>query len=445
MAGGTWSSQNKVRPGVYIRFKTAKPTGLTVGERGTVAIAEPLSWGPVGVVQTIEAGANTVPFTGYDITNANNRFLTEIFKGTNRTSAPTKVLLFRLLGTGAAIATATLDNLTATAKYAGVRGNDITIIITAETTGDTFTVDTVVDGDVVDEQTGAATVADLTNNDWVNWSGTGELAANVGVALQGGQNGTVDAAAYTSFLTAIEPYKFDVLIYDGSDPTVQAAMIGFVKRIAEESGVYSQLVTAGATNPDSRFVINVNSGITLEDGTELAANQVTWWVGGATAGASYNQGLTYATYPGAVDVSPKLTNSQYVAALNAGQFVLFADGGVVKVEQDINSLVTYTEDIGKVFHKNRVVRLCSTIANDVYDQFSANFVGVVNNNEAGRSRFKAAIVGYLLDIQGNQGIQNFTPDDVEVLPGADSDAVLINISVQAVDAAEKIYMTIEVS
>ena len=36
-------------------------------------------------------------------------------------------------------------------------------------------------------------------------------------------------------------------------------------------------------------------------------------------------------------------------------------------------------------------------------------------------------------------------DDVEVLPGTELDAVLINLAVQAVDAVEKIYMTVEVS
>lgn len=94
MAGGTWSSQNKVRPGVYIRFKSTGGLGLTVGERGTVAICEPLSWGPVAQVMEIESGADMTPYTGYDITNAKNCFLKEIFKGSNRTAAPTKVLLF---------------------------------------------------------------------------------------------------------------------------------------------------------------------------------------------------------------------------------------------------------------------------------------------------------------------------------------------------------------
>lgn len=115
------------------------------------------------------------------------------------------------------------------------------------------------------------------------------------------------------------------------------------------------------------------------------------------------------------------------------------------MEQDINSLVTYTTDIGKVYRKNRVIRLCSTIANDVYQQFSDNFIGVVNNNEAGRSRFQAVIVGYLLDIQANEGIQNFDAEDVEVLAGDDIDAILVNVAIQAVDSVEKIYMTIEVS
>ena len=177
MAGGTWSSQNKVRPGVYIRFTSDRGLGLTVSDRGVVAIAEAMSWGPVETVQEIEAGADMTPYTGYDITNPKNRFLNEIFKGTNRTAAPNKVLLYRLGASGQTEATATVAPLTATAKYPGTRGNDISIVITELTTPeDTFTVSTVVDGEIVDQQT-AETVEDLTPNDWVTWSGTGALAA----------------------------------------------------------------------------------------------------------------------------------------------------------------------------------------------------------------------------------------------------------------------------
>lgn len=445
MAGGTWTTQNKVRPGVYIRFTTNRALGLTVGERGVVTICEPMSWGPVGEVMTVANGDDMTPYTGYDITSEKNRFLREIFRGTNRTSPPTTLYLYRPAATSSAKATVTTGTLTATAKYPGVRGNDITIVVTEDVDNEgSFFVSTVVDGEIQDQQS-AETVADLVPNDWVDWSGTGALTATVGAPLTSGADGTVAASAYSDYLEAIEPYKFDVIIYDGSDSTVQDSMVGFVNRLADENGQYTQLVAANLTAPDSRFVINVMSGVTLADGTELTPQQVTWWAGGATAGAQFNESLTYATYPTAVAVSPLLTNNQIISALQSGQFILVADFDEVHVEQDIDSLTTYTTDIGVVYKKNRIIRLCNTIANDIYRQFSQNYIGVVNNNDAGRARFKAAIVGYLYQIQDAEGIQNFDPEDVEVLPGIDIDAIVVNVAFYAVDAVEKIYMTVSVS
>ena len=90
-------------------------------------------------------------------------------------------------------------------------------------------------------------------NAWVTWSGTGNLAANAGTPLKGGEDGTVENAGYSAFLTAIEPYRFDVLIYDGSDATTLTAMSGFVKRMCEDNGRYCQLVASFTTGPDSRY------------------------------------------------------------------------------------------------------------------------------------------------------------------------------------------------
>lgn len=445
MAGGTWESQNKVRPGVYIRFTSADTLGLTVGERGIVTICEPLPWGPVGQVMTITPDMDTTSLTGYPIHDPHNLFLQQIFAGSKRTAAPKGVLLYRPDISGAAQAAITVEPLTATAVYPGARGNDIRIVVDALTEPESaFQVSTVVDGDIVDQQQ-VATCEELVSNEWVRFSGTGAPAETAGAALTGGENGTVDSGDYADYLTAIEPYKFDIMIYDGTDSTTMQAMQQFIQRMANDNGMYAQLVMANAENPDSRFVINVMSGYTLSDGTVVTMQQACWWVGGAEAGAKYNEALTYASVPGAVSVTPMMTGRQYEAALKAGQFVLFADDGAVKVEQDINSLVTYTPDISPIYRKNRTMRLCNTIANDVYRQFSNHFIGVVNNNADGRNQFQAAIVGYLLDIQANQGIQNFTAEDVQVLPGTDSDAILVNIALQVVDSVEKIYMTIEVS
>lgn len=444
MPGGIWTSQNKALPGVYIRFKTGTALGLTVGDRGVVTICEPMSWGPVAQVTPVTLTTDVTPITGYDITAPQNRFLQEMFKGTNRTSAPTTILLYRPTASGSAQAKVTTGELTATAVYPGARGNDISLIITELTEPESaFTVSTVVDGAIVDQQT-ASQISELVANDWVTFSGTGALAATTGAALTGGADGTVESAAYSAYLSTIEPYKFDIMVYDGSDSTVQTALLSFIERVNENNGQYCQLVASGLSNPDSRYVININSPVTLSDGTELTPQQVTWWAGGASAGALYNQSLTYAQYPGAVSTTMQ-TVDQFTQAVQAGNFVLFAENGVVKVMQDINSLTTYTEDIGQVYSKNRVMRLCNTIANDIFQQFSESFIGVVNNNEQGRARFQAAIVGYLQQIQDNQGIQNFTSDDVEVLAGSAIDAIVVNVAIQAVDSVEKIYMTIEVS
>lgn len=469
MAGGTWSAQNKIRPGVYIRFKSTGSAGLTPGDRGTVTICKALSWGPVGQVMEIDAGADMTPYTGYGIADSHNLFLREMLKGTNRTAGPRTVLLYRPSASGAAAALARIPaegsgavenpdenipetqeddavsgSLLVTANYPGVRGNDISITVTEQTEPEgAYTVSTVVDYEIVNQQTVTA-AEELVPNAWVSFSG-GPLAASAGVTLSGGEDGEVSAAAYADYLAVIEPYAFDIMIYDGTDETIKDAMTAFVKRLAEENGQYAQLVAAGLANPDSMYVINVQSGVVLSDGTTLTPEQTTWWAGGAEAGARYNESLTYARYPGAVSVSPRLTNSGYAQALKDGWLVLAADGGAVKVEQDINSLVTASQDIGKAFRKNRVLRLCSTIANDVYRQFSDNFIGVVNNNAEGRSRFKAVLAGYLLDIQANGGIQEFSTSDVEVLPGGEPDAVLVNLTLRVADAVEKIYLTVEVA
>ena len=81
MAGGNWTAQNKVRPGIYINFTSRGGGSLTPGQRGTLAACKALSWGPVGEIMTIHAGDSLKPFTGYDITEPQARFLREAFKG----------------------------------------------------------------------------------------------------------------------------------------------------------------------------------------------------------------------------------------------------------------------------------------------------------------------------------------------------------------------------
>lgn len=448
MAGGNWTAQNKVRPGIYINFSTRGSQNLTLGSRGTAAICRPLSWGPVGKIMTIHAGDRLTPFIGYDITTTQARFLREMFKGTDMTGGPTKILLYRPEAEGSAAASAVLGEggVTVTARYPGARGNSISIVVSEDIDNpDTFTVTTLVDNAQAAIQQ-VKTVGDLTANEWVSFSSSGTLAATAGITLTGGIDGTVSSPAYAAFLDALEPYNFDVLAYDGTDSTIHQAFIAFVKRISAQEGRYCQLVTTNAETADSRFVINNRVGVVLEDGTTLTPQETVWWLAGAQAGAQYHQSLSYAAYPGAADVSPRLSGSQIETAIQAGSLVLSEEFGRVRIETDVNTLISFTPEIGEVFHKNRTMRVCNTLANDVYREFSLHYLGKVNNNEEGRGLFQAAVLDYLLEMYSKGALrQRPVGEDVEVLMGNSIDSIVINLSLYPADSVEKIYMTITVS
>lgn len=399
-------------------------------------------------MQTIIPGEDLRPYIGYDITNEKARFLREMMKGSDNTAGPTNILLYRPAGTGGVKATATIGGLTVTALYTGVRGNDISIIIQEQVDNeDTYDVSTVIDGSVVDEQS-VTNLSQLVANSWVEFSGTGTtIQETVGTPLTTGVDPSVSSADYANFLTAIEPYQFNTLVYDGTDTATIQAIAQFVKRISNNVGQKCQAVMAGETaaNCNSEFVIAVNNGVKLDDGTELTAQQATWWVGGAEAGALYYQSLTYAQYPNAVEANPKLTDTQAETAVSNGYLCFIDNFGTVKVCTDINSLTTFTVDKGQEFSKNRVMRVVMQFCNDVYEHFSGYFIGKVDNNETGRNLLKGWIVGYLNEMQANNGIQDFDAEDVTVKAGNTVDSVLININIKPVDSVEKIYVNLTVS
>lgn len=442
--GGSWDgNENKIIPGVYQRYSSHAGVTMQPSARGIVTLPLALHWGPVGVVQTIDAGADLTPYTGYDQTAQANLWAQELLKGTNRTPAPYRILLYRLGGTGGKAATVTTGPLTAAAQYPGTRGNDIAVVITEQTEPEgAFTVSTVVDGRIVDSQT-AQTAEDLAANAWVEFSGSGALEATTGAALTGGADPVSAAKDYADYLTAIEPHRFDVMIYDGTDGVTQTAMVGFIQRYFQDNGRQAQLVAAQLKAPDSRWVVNVCSSVVLHSGEILPPQQVCWWAGGALAGAQYNQDLTGAIYPGAVLVRDKRTRAQLEEGLQAGQWLLADDdNGTVSVVYDINSLTTFTPDISEPYHLNRTMRVVMVSGNDVNDIFSKQFKGVEDNTPEGRMQIKGVLVGYLLIMQDNRGIQDFDGEaDVQVTPGGKKDAVRVVAALNVVGAANFIYVT----
>ncbi|MCD9026048.1 phage tail sheath family protein [Cohnella silvisoli] len=437
MAGGTWVAQNKVRPGVYVNFVSDGGALGALGERGIAAMALSLPWGTSKQILTINAGDDVSELLGYDIAASQVLLVREALKRA-------KTLLLYRLNTGTKASKA-IGTLTATAKYGGARGNDLTIIIQTNVDDNAkFDVITMLTGEEVDRQIVSA-IADLTANAWVTWSGTGSLTTSAGAALTGGADGTTVNGDHTDFLSALELRDFQTVAYPGTDNTLKGVYAAFARRLRDTEGTKIQAVLENYPTADHEGVISVKNGVILSDGTTLTAAQATAWVAGATAAASIAESLTYRGYDDATDANPRYTNSQTIAALEAGEFLFTASGGKAIVEQDINSLTSFTPEKGKQFHKNRVIRVLDGIGNDFKRIFESFYLGKVNNNADGRNLLKAEIISYLTSLQAANAVQNFdSQTDVQVTIGTDSDSVYVELNVQPVDAIEKIYMKVKV-
>ena len=287
MAGGTFLTQNKVRPGAYINIKSAaKPLG-NVGDRGTMTLALAMDWGPSKEIITLSNETDFVRVLGYDLLEEPLLLIKEGLKKANK-------MLFYRLNDGAQ-ATKTADTLTVTAKYAGTRGNDLTVTIAADPDAeDGYIVQTYLGTSLVDEQA-AAKIEDLTDNDFVTFKGAGALTANAGIVLTGGTSGEVQVSDYSAYFAEAQHQTFNTMALTVDDPVTKGAALSFIRDMRDKEGKKAQVVLADYHQADYEGVISVKNGVILDSGQTLPANLATVYVAGITAGANVNQSNTYAT------------------------------------------------------------------------------------------------------------------------------------------------------
>ena len=442
--GGTFTSYNKVRAGAYFNFKSVPRPMIQVGDRGIATIPLELSWGDTGVLIEVFSdellngeSLAKVGFTAYD---SQSKLLNLMLQNCY------KVLVYRT-NTGGTKATATIGNLTATAKYKGTFGNNIIVSVVANNT--LFDVSTFVNGSQKDKQT-VATIAELENNDFVDFSGTGSLTANAGTSLTGGANGDAVAKAtyYPLYLALLETAKFQTVACPDladADTTLKANVVTFIKGQRDDQGRYIQGVVANYPAANTEGIISVKNGLVV-NGVNISKEEATSVVAAMTAGAEINESNTNRVVQGATDLIGKYTNSQIIDALNGGEFLFSANSrGEIKVEKDINSLHTFTTEKNYAFSKNRVIRVLDEIGTSIQDVWEQSYMGKQNNDTDGRDVFKSDVIAYFTELQRIGAIQNFAgADDIEIIQGTDLDTVIVNAWIQPTDSMERLYFTVNV-
>lgn len=340
LGGGTFLVQNKVLPGTYINFISVAKASANLSDRGFATMPLELDWGVDGSVFEVtnaDFQKHSLKIFGYEYTHEKLKGLRDLFLNL-------QTLYAYRLNSGVK---ATNDY--ATAKYSGVRGNDLKVIIQKNVDDNSkFDVSLYLGTAQIDNQT-VTSVADLLDNDFVVWKKNAILAVTVGVALTGGTNGTVDGTAHQTYLDKIEAYSFNVMGVVTTESTIKQLYVNFTKRMRDEVGAKFQVVLHNKP-ADYEGVINIKNNVTDAD---VSAASLVYWVTGLEAGCEVNKSCLNQKYDGEFNINVDYTQAQLIKAINDGEFTLHNVGADVRVLSDINSMVTTSDTKGDVFKDNQ--------------------------------------------------------------------------------------------
>ena len=430
LGGGLFVTQNKVLPGTYINFVSAARARATLSDRGIVAIPVSLNWGEEATVFTVtneEFRKDSLKFFGYT-------YESEEVKGIRELFANAKKVYFYRLNSGGIKA----SNTYATALYGGTRGNDLKIVIAPNVDDSSkFDVSTMLGTKVLDIQT-VSDGAGLKANAFVTFKAEATLENTSGIALTGGTNGTVDGEAEQNALNALESYSFNVLGCLSTSSSVKSLYTEYTKRLRDEMGVKFQLVVYNQA-ADYEGVINVKNKVSDQGAEE---SSLVYWLSGAEADCAINKSCTNMTYDGEFTVITDYKQSELEAAIRAGELTFHKVGDEVRVLDDINSLVSVTDEKGEDFKSNQTVRVLDQVGNDIALLFNNKYLGKIQNNKSGRVSFWSDIVAYDKELEKLQAIENFDSAEVVVELGNDKKSVMAVNPIQPVNCMTKLYMTV---
>lgn len=435
LGGGTFLTQNKILPGAYINFVSVAKASTTLSDRGIATIPLDMDWGPENQVVTVELAdflKNSQKIFGYAYTAEKLKPMREIFKHAKT------VYFFRLNASGVKAA-----NTFATAKYPGTRGNDLRTVITenekSELESKLYDVATFLGTVQVDLQTGIKAMADLKPNDYVDWITSASISLTASLPLKNGTNGTVEDAAYQTYLDKMEAYNFNAMGCPSNKSTIAELFAAFCKRMRDDVGKKFQVVCF-RNLADYEGVVSVKNTIVGQtDDPALIP-----WATGVVAGTAVNKSATNMDYDGEYSVDTDYTQTELENGIREGSFMFHQVDEKVVVLEDINSFISITDEKSSDFSSNQTIRVLDQIANDIAVLFGKKYIGKVPNDASGRVSLWNDIVKHHMELQNIRAIENFNPDNVTVVQGDTKKAVVVTDYVTPVNAMAQLYMTVYV-
>jgi len=435
LGGGTYVTQNKILPGTYINFVGTAVTDSTVSERGIGALALEIDWGAddsVFELTSENVETKSLESFGYLYSDDKLKGIRDLFKTVN------KCFFYKLMNTGVKA-----SNTFADAKYKGVRGNDILIKIEVNVDDVTkMDVSTYIGTTLADKQTVLPNTDNLEDNSWVVWKTNITLVATAGLELTSGSNGiAITSTEYQGALDAFESYTFNCLGCLSTTDTIIDLYIAYVKRMRTEIGKKIQGVVYKTNDADDEGIVSVENTVT--DSGALASSLVYWSLG-ALASGEVNQALTNTEYTGEYTVDVDYTQSELELGIESGKFMFHNVNGNVRVLEDINTLVNYTDEKTSLFSDNQTIRVIDKIASDIAATFNTKYLGKIPNDNSGRISFWNEIVKQHKTLSDIRAIETFDNSDLTVLEGDTKKSIVVSDAITIINTMEKLYMNIVV-
>lgn len=454
MAGGTFvTGEEKIRPGTYINVSAKQTDKQSKNTSGITLLPFAYhSWGPKGAI-TIDCNSPDSHFAelGGSVYDKTSEYMLAIREALKNAA---KVIVYNVTDSGS-VATLTKDDLTVTARYSGGKGNDIRVeVVTTDVVAGTKTVTIYLNNEAVEAFADITAVADLLNvsSDYVVFSGSGELSDFAAANLTGGKDGVSTVSEFSDFLDKTEEFAWNTLALPlkySTDETngnagIFAAVVSKIKAFNNNAGKVRRAYIADYDSPDYEQVTNVVNGVILDDGTQIPAHIAVAYEAGRDSSASAVTSFTGKTYPNAVSIIDPLNHEAAEAAIKAGKFFYsLNDDYEVVVEYDINSLVNVPDGKNNTFKKNRVMRTINAVVVRLKSEFAPN---TYDNDEDGWNIAEGKGAAILLEFDEMGALTNVdTENDFKIdRVKSTGDSMYITVGIQAVDSAEKIFISINV-
>lgn len=455
--GGLYTEQNKVLPGAYHKFSSENTNTTVYAERGLVGLITPTDWSDgeltrlvVPALEVDHEGAyvwprDAVKALGYsanvdapdkynglsDLAKFAPVFVREVFRNA------VGCFVYPLLGSNKAKASCTLG----TAKKYGERGNKLAITVTA-LQDKQFNVITLLDGQIVDEQTVSA-YNELVDNDFVIFDKEATLSATASMTFSGGLAGTVDAAEIELAVERLGSYGVNIVcpMHKLTDLKVLNAVITqnekyghWMQMIGEHakglvpSGGSEYLIAPDVANDKINLMLLFPYIAGLEAACELRTEIA-------------NRSLDSEMLRYLIDkegMKPP-TQEQLELGIRAGYMMLHTVGNDWRVLNDDNTYIKYTPTKDKNFHKNQVVRVLFTMANDRTGIFINEFANKAGTRELDRNAYKMRLVKSAQHFYNIGALAEFDTADITVEAGEQSDAYYVKTFTRPNLAVNKVY------